>query len=241
MKRGFTWVELLVILLVLLVVGALATPVFLHVREASWRAQCLSHLRNLAEATSVYAAANNHRLPLSMPADETGYYPTVEAQVPATSLRDSVYWANAMMVDIESFRCSVVDGGITYSYNGYLHSYDISDISDNSTTILFWEGLGESSRNFAIPRLDCTDPFLPCNYDDVSLDTLGAPPEGSVWTHGRGANFLFLDGHAAWRRLGEKAGVPTDPNVDPFHQYDRSGRADKLWLDESGRAPLFKP
>ncbi|MEO7454389.1 MAG: hypothetical protein ABIV13_06470 [Fimbriimonadales bacterium] len=239
MRRGFTWIELLVILLVLLVAGLLAIPVFLHVREASWRARCLSQLRSLSGSLAVYASANDGRLPIAMPADELGYYPKTEAQVPAMTKRDSVYWANAMEVEVESLICPVVDGGIAYAYNGYLQTIVLSEIADKKTTISFWEGFGKSAKNVALPRLECVE--VPCEFEDESLSTLAEPPIGSAWTHGRGANFLFMDGHAAWRRLGEEAEVPTDPKFDPFHRYNRFGEVDKLWLAEDGRAPLFKP
>ena len=241
MRRAFTWVELLVILLVLLVAVLLAMPVFLHVREASWRARCLSHLRTLSTALDAYATDHSGTLPLSMPADDERWYPNREATVPAESAPDSIYWANALSLDFEVLSCPIVSVPVAYAYNGYLHGYRSKDIRDTGEVIAFWEGFGKHPRNVASPRLDCGDVLQPCHYKQTNLATIAEPPTRSAWTHGRGANFLFLDGHAAWRRLGETVASPTDPKQDPFHTYDASGGVDKFWIDNDGRAPLFKP
>jgi len=215
-------------------------PVFLHVREASYRARCLSQLRSLSTTLSVYEENNSRRFPLSMPADAKRWYPNREATVPAESKLDSVYWANAIGIDLEELSCPIVDDTSTYAYNGYLHAFSVDDVRDKGVTIGFWEGFGKNPRNVSLPRLDCGEIDTPCHFGQQT-STLTDTPAHDVWVHGRGANFLFLDGHAAWRRLGETSGAPTNPAIDPFHEYDRSGRVDRFWLDDSGRAPLFKP
>lgn len=236
MKRGFTWIELLVILIVVTLAVMLAMPVFLHVREASWRARCLSHLRSLSQSLDLYSANNAGRLPFSMPADDQRWQPMREA----TDV-DLEYWANAIDMQEDDTACPIIDAPVAFAYNGYLHGYHMADIANTGTVISFWEGFGKRPRNISLPRLDCDRISDPCVADDPSIGTIAEAPTGSAWSHGRGANFLFLDGHAAWRRLGGNAGVPTDPNVDPFHEYDRGGRADKFWIDKEGRAPLFMP
>jgi prepilin-type processing-associated H-X9-DG protein len=240
MRRGFTWVELLVILLVIVAAIALAMPVFLHVREASFRARCLSHLRSLSKSIEVYSAANSGTFPLSMPADTNGYYPDREATVPANADVDRVFWANAVEVN-ESLTCPILSAPLAYAYNGYLHALDLSSLTRPKQAILLWEGFGKRPKNVSSPRLDCGTMLEPCVFTNLQLDTIAEVPSTSAWTHGRGANFLFVDGHASWRRLGERAGVPTNPKSDPFHEYDRAGRVDRFWLDDDGRAPLFRP
>jgi len=237
-QRAFTWIELIVILLVLLVVCTLATPVFLHAREAAGRSRCLSNLRSISSAIGAYAAANSNMLPLSLPSDRTRWYPHHEPAVPVISDLDRTFWANAIEVDAETLSCPAIDG-FPFNYNGYLHAVPLGRIARPNATIAVWEASGKHGNSQALPRLDCTTTARPCGYFE-GTPTIADAPEGSVWTHGRGANFLLLDGHAKWRRLGEDAGVPTDKAIDPFHIYDRAGRVDKFWLDDDGKAVLFR-
>ena len=236
MNRGFTWVELLVILVVVGLATLLAMPVFLHVREASLRARCLSHLRSISEAIDIYADSNDNVLPFSMPS-ENGHWETNREATGA----DLEFWSNAIDVEQDDLVCPVMDSASSYSYNGYLHAFSMDKVSNKGTAISVWEAYGKQARDLSLPRLDCGDVADPCNVNVFAIRTIADVPKDSVWTHGRGANFLYLDGHAEWRRLGGRAGRPTDPTEDPYHQYDKSGRVDKLWLDENGRAPLFKP
>lgn len=229
------------ILVVIAVAVLLAMPVFLHAREASLRARCLSHLRSLSDAMAVYVTNNSDRYPLSMPADNRRWYPNREAVIPAESHLDRAFWANALNIDPENLACPILAAPLAYAYNGYLHALPKSAAANPKMLVLLWEGFGKDPRNVSSPRLDCGDVQDPCSVTVESVSTIAEPPPRSTWMHGRGANFLFLDGHAAWRRLGDGAGKPTDPSVDPFHEYDRSGRVNRFWLDKDGKAPLFKP
>ncbi len=226
------------ILVVLLVVGALATPVFLHAREAAGRSRCLSNMRSISTSLQAYAANNSATLPLSMPADAARWYPRREPTVPAVTDVDRAFWANSIEIDAASLSCPAILG-FPFNYNGYLHAVSLRTLARPDETIAVWEGSGKRGNPRSLPGLDCSTTDAPCGYFE-GTPTITEIPEGSVWTHGRGANFLLLDGHAEWRRLGQTAGVPTNSATDPFHVYDRSGRVDKFWLDDKGQAMLFK-
>ena len=239
MRRGFTWVEFLVILLVIAVAVLVSMPVFLHLREATGRGRCLSHLRSLGKAVSAYSATNNSRMPLSMPADERTWFPLREATVPAINKVDSIFWANATGANISDLECPSA-GKNAYAFNGYMHALPDSSISNLKTSVLVWEGFGKNPKRRSSPRLDCGIIADPCGYF-ANSPTIAEAPKRSVWTHGRGANFLYVDGHAAWRRLGKDAGESTDDRIDPFEQYDRSGHVENFWIDGNDRVPIFKP
>ena len=57
--RGFSLIEVLVVVLVIGILGAIATPVFLAQRKKAWTAQSQSALKNAATAMESYAASNN--------------------------------------------------------------------------------------------------------------------------------------------------------------------------------------
>src|SRR5687767_12028807 len=62
-RRGFTLVELLVVIGIIALLIALLSPVCSKAREAANRTKCLSNLRTIGQAMFVYANNNRDRLP----------------------------------------------------------------------------------------------------------------------------------------------------------------------------------
>ncbi|MFO0827821.1 MAG: prepilin-type N-terminal cleavage/methylation domain-containing protein [Phycisphaerales bacterium] len=62
-RRGFTMVELLVVIGIIVVIIGLILVVAKPLRESAWRTRCLANQRQIAIACTSYASDNNGRLP----------------------------------------------------------------------------------------------------------------------------------------------------------------------------------
>jgi prepilin-type N-terminal cleavage/methylation domain-containing protein len=63
-SRGFTLVELLVVIGIIALLVSILLPSLTRAREAAMRTQCLSNLRQISQFLSMYAVANNDQVPL---------------------------------------------------------------------------------------------------------------------------------------------------------------------------------
>ena len=63
LRKGFTLVELLVVLAILLLLMAMLLPAIQRVRESANKMVCASHLRQIGQAVQLYLASNNQLFP----------------------------------------------------------------------------------------------------------------------------------------------------------------------------------
>ncbi len=74
-QRGFTLVELLVVITIIAMLMALLIPVVGRARESGRRTQCVNNQRNIAQALNLYAGQSNGLIPPSLsmsPKDSSG-------------------------------------------------------------------------------------------------------------------------------------------------------------------------
>jgi prepilin-type N-terminal cleavage/methylation domain-containing protein len=189
-SRGFSVVELVVVMGIIAVLAGIMLPGIAQVKENARRSVCSSNMRELGLAMAEYSVDNDEREPV---ADD---------------------WANGIFAYAETpqiYRCPSYSGTkkITYSMNSLLDSFEVSDIRSISSVV----GLYEST---APPGAD-PDPAKAgddaprgtyVGYDDVSqvAGDGGQLVPGSLYRHAVGGangkaagspslNYLLTDGH----------------------------------------------
>jgi prepilin-type N-terminal cleavage/methylation domain-containing protein/prepilin-type processing-associated H-X9-DG protein len=187
-RRGFTLVELLVVIGIIALLISILMPALAKVRDQAARTKCLANLRQLSTAWFMYASENKGKL-VGAETDTPGCW--VEGgPAPETITRGELY---RFLNTPEVYKCPVdtIDRVRSYSINGYLNGHwatypsvtTLGTVKRSSEILLFIEEL--DYRGWNIGSFVVEDPFIFVDY----------PPS---W-HMRGATMTFVDGHGeAW-------------------------------------------
>ncbi len=199
--RGFTLVELLVVVAILAILAAILFPVFAQVREKARATDCLSSMRQIGMAANLYFQDNDGRL---------FFHHAGLDEITWTS-RLSPYTRSPRLYICRSDPATALvnpnSGEVvrpSYLLNAYFthnfppqsseevevpenqYTQDDGRIVSAAETLLFCEsGIHEQGHN--------QDDYDAWN----GLSTV--EPLFSTTRHNGGTNYTFLDGHAAWR------------------------------------------
>ncbi len=226
--RGFTLVELLVVVAIVAILAAILFPVFARARGAARQTQCSAHIRQLGTAFFLFAQDND------------GRYPPIVAPDPAAkALR---WWMDLVQPyaksrslfacpDDDSLRAAAFPGTLAGQCSYVLRDrYSYQDAAGNLRASFVPYSLVRSHADpSSIAFLRCSrglldqmpgdpdkaGPFSYTNYAGACglapLNPPGRQPalasatdphvgsnESKTLRHNDGANYLYLDGHARW-------------------------------------------
>jgi prepilin-type N-terminal cleavage/methylation domain-containing protein/prepilin-type processing-associated H-X9-DG protein len=182
-NRGFTLIELLVVIAIIAILAALLIPTLSTAKARGWSIRCMSNLKQIGVAASVYSQDNEDCLPVS-------------AHQGNSWVASLLYYAGATNI----YRCPK-DKNQTRPY-----SYAINDFL-LPPSVTAWTNFNKIS---AVPfptdtafMLECADNYTssdhfhfndpddPFNYTPTSFKA-----QVAVFRHLNGANYLFVDTHA---------------------------------------------
>ncbi len=232
-RRGFTLVELLVVIGIIATLIALLMPALTRARQAARRTVCLSNLRQLTEGWIMYADEHKGLLVSSGTSSDATW---VNGGNSRDSLVTGALYAYVNNTDIYLCPNDRVNYWRTYSMNDFLNgawyqgqgqqAKKITDIRHPTSTYVFLEELDVRGYNLGsfvtdlYPADDWIDYPAPW-HDDAGMISF-ADGHAQVWVWGDPrtknipGNFAYQPGNNDLRQLQAWLGFPPyPPNLQP--------------------------
>ncbi len=206
-NRGFTLVEVLSVIGIVTVLFAVSSAIFIQAKESGHRTTCLSNIRQLGLASLMYAGEYDDRGPLvaythPISSNELNLH---DLLLPFTG---AYMYCPHVQVSREVKRRATT--GYAINANLLISSKGTAGNETNHRTIKFSAVqkpsllvmLGESSPGV----LALNGPenwFLAANFYVRDVIHLGGSLNTAGTRHQGGANYIFVDGHAKYHKLGE--------------------------------------
>jgi prepilin-type N-terminal cleavage/methylation domain-containing protein/prepilin-type processing-associated H-X9-DG protein len=210
-RRGFTLVELLAVIALIVLLAALILPVFGAARERARESTCLSHLRQINLAYLLYVADWEEQLP-------DWYLPGPPRPAPFGPRR---FWPELLQPYLRS-------QGVVLDPNAVWEEQEDVRLADYTLMTSGPEGRGTEADPYwrwPGPPLSLADVRRPAETGHL-LDgwTTTGWRLGPIWRHRGGLNVGFLDGHSAWLPVRELARVDTDGRASYWFHYGSADR-----------------
>ncbi len=184
-QGGFTLIEILVVLAIIILLAALLFPALARARENARRTSCMSNLKQIALSSNMYLQDNDRRYPpFPKPVEADDGTRGWAWELQAIVKNDAVFQCPSEKYSAdETDSEGVLLGGFTdYWMNYHLEGLFEGKLQYTSSIILFGEGKGDAvSYSLPYPTYG--------NWE---------PEAEYAQRHFDGSNYAFADGHVKW-------------------------------------------
>jgi prepilin-type N-terminal cleavage/methylation domain-containing protein/prepilin-type processing-associated H-X9-DG protein len=216
-RRGFTLVELLVVIGIIAVLISLLLPALARARESANQTVCLSNVRQLTTGWMMYAQDNKGRLVWAETTDNSAVLPPAndagqmgwvidvpgqpEANTPA-AVKQGTLWKYNPHVDV--YRCPSSFDKLNYrSYSINTHLNGARAFASPTSPIITKLTKARSQRLVFIEEYDergvNLGSFFNWNYSGTGTGTDNLWGDVPAFFHKKGSVMSFADGHAQFK------------------------------------------
>jgi hypothetical protein len=222
LRRAFTRTDLLALLALISLLGALVLPIAAKPAQRTLIAQCSANLKQFATAAQLYAAENENRLPTG----RAGSWPWDIPRAAADSLeslalgREKLYCPSVRAdIEIRTLDAWWNFAGSSFAVIGYAHTFSTgtSVVETNLNTSILPSAIRVTSSSFLPPpspsnRALLADATLSSGNDTQIRTNNTYVIEGGLGRHRpahmegmlpSGGNVAMLDGRVVWRAFDE--------------------------------------
>ncbi len=203
--RGFTLIELLVVIAIIAILAAILFPVFAKAREKGRQTVCLSNLKQIGLAVSMYASDYDDQMPWCQTFVAWGYVGELgmpgwlQAIEPYTKNTGVYKCPSAPGQALTHYTFNACAMGLAMTYGSARGAYGLDSPAEPAAA---WMVADAGTRDTVWPSDIATSDADPTN----ELQVAGLPAaDSNVYLlfpgrHNDGNNLVFMDGHAKWLR-----------------------------------------